>query len=129
MHFQLVAIIKVLHNLVCRASQRRRPHQSPVSRLLDQQNRFLDSSLDEGRPRGSGYTNPVFQQSSNSSINQSGLYYTDFLEENERFHQSPHVLVRISLECTLTLRVAAHLRQFSSAARQATALHIYLMYS
>lgn len=83
-----------------RSSQRRgRTHQNPVTKLLEQQNRFLDSSListsfndshpmsstvqsSEYSPNGyeatnrfkSGLSNPIFQQSSNSSINQSGNY-------------------------------------------------------
>ncbi|KAK6616866.1 hypothetical protein RUM44_005304 [Polyplax serrata] len=81
-----------------KSSQRRgRTHQNPVTKLLEQQNRFLDSSListsfndshpmsstvqsSEYSPNGyeatnrfkSGLSNPIFQQSSNSSINQSG---------------------------------------------------------
>lgn len=80
-----------------RSSQRRtRPHQSPVTRLLEQQNRYIDSSisfndssrldpstseannqdlLNSSRYLKGGLSNPVFQQSSNSSINQSGEYY------------------------------------------------------
>ncbi|EEB11061.1 conserved hypothetical protein [Pediculus humanus corporis] len=89
------------------SSQRRsRTHQNPVTKLLEQQNRFLESSMistsfnDSSIPLDSssnqlsaammdsvggddydvnngfktvGLSNPIFQQSSNSSLNQSGL--------------------------------------------------------
>lgn len=79
-----------------RTSQRRtRPHQSPITRLLEQQNRYLEppvnfndsnrlnstTSVQEAgnnqdlRYYKTGLSNPVFQQSSNSSLNQADEIY------------------------------------------------------